>query len=111
MSQFLNRKKIYVIDEDTKLVYVVHRYSTYYDCDWLDVELRLVCGWDYVDPDNSDVQGWCTADRFTEDVQFESVIQYFFVEGMKEALEANGYTVLEEISPDLQAIIGKHNEA
>ena len=48
---------------------------------------------------------------FVEDVQEEMVFQYFLVEGMKEALEANDYTVLEEISPSLKAIIDKHNEA
>lgn len=45
-----------------------------------------------------------------EDVQTEIIAQYFLVEGMKEALQANDYTILENITPDLQKIIDKHNE-
>ena len=110
MRHYLENNKFYVINSDEKLVYKVGEYETYSGCTYLQINLELVAGWDYVNPDYNDVQGWCPADRFVEDIQFEMVSQYFLAEGMKEALEENGYTILEEISPTLQAIIDKHNE-
>ena len=110
MRHYLESNKFYVINEDAKLVYMVSEYETYSGVTYLGINLELVAGWDYVNPDYNDVQGWCPADRFVEDVQFESITQYFLKESMEEALEANDYTILEEINPRLQAIIDKHNE-
>lgn len=110
MKHYLENHKFYVVNEAEKLVYKVGEYETFYGHDAIHIHLELVAGWDYVNPDENDVQGWCPADRFVEDVQEEMVFQYFLVEGMKEALKANDYTVLEEISPSLKAIIDKHNE-
>lgn len=39
--------------------------------------------------------GYQLAEEFSEDVQTETVIQYFFKEGLEECLEANGYTILK----------------
>ena len=111
MRHYLESNKFYVMNEAEKLVYKVGEYETYYGHDALHIHLELVAGWDYVNPDYNDVQGWCPADRFVEEVQTEIIAQYFLVEGMKESLEANDYTILENISPDLQMIIDKHNEA
>lgn len=126
MKHYLESNKFYVMNEDAKLVYKVAEFETYGDAEFITVELELVAGWDYVNPDENDVQGWVGADRFVEDIQFEYVNQYFLVEGMKEALEANDYTILgnpekdgngfsiignrEKFTPDLKAIIDKHNE-
>lgn len=110
MKHYLESNKFYVMNDAENLVYKVSEYETFSNCDYLLISLELVAGWDYVNPDENDVQGWCSADKFVEDVQFESIAQYFLVEGMKEALTANDYTILEEIAPDLQAIIDKHNE-
>lgn len=111
MKHYLENHKFYVLNEDAKLVYKVGEYETYHDSEGIHIHLELVAGWDYVNPDENDVQGWCPANRFVEDVQWEMVFQYFLVEGMKEALQENGYTILDKISPDLQRIINKHNEA
>ena len=110
MKHYLENHKFYVVNADDKLVYKVGEFETFGNVDYIMVELELVAGWDYVNPDYNDVQGWVGAERFVEDIQFEYVTQFFLVEGMKEAVEANGYTILEEISPNLQAIIDKHNE-
>lgn len=110
MKHFLENHKFYVANEDGELVYKVGQFETYGNADFITIELELVAGWDYVNPDENDVQGWVTADRFIEDVQYEYVNQLFIVEGMKEALQENGYTVLEKIAPALQKIIDKHNE-
>lgn len=111
MKHYLENHKFYVQDESLGLVYKVGEFESFSNCTYLQINLELVAGWDYVNPDNNDVQGWCSADRFVEDVQFEMVSQYFLKEGMEEALQENGYTILENITPDLQKIINKHNEA
>lgn len=109
MKHYLENHKFYVMDEDEKLVYKVGEYETYYDYDALHIHLELVAGWDYVNPDENDEQGWCPAERFVEDIQHETVAQYFLKEGMEEALEDNGYVIMKKIHPDLQAIINKRN--
>ena len=110
MRHYLEGKKFYVINGEN-LVYKVGEFETYGNTDYILWELELVAGLDYVNVDYSDIQDWVGADNFVEDVQYEYVSQYFLAEGAKEALEANGYTVLEEIDFNLQDIIDKHNEA
>ena len=110
MRHYLENNKFYVINDDEKLVYKVGEFETYSGHEAIHIYLELVAGWDYVNVDYNDIQGWCSADRFVEDIQSDIVAQYFLVEGMKEALEENGYTVLEDIPTDLQKIIDKHNE-
>ena len=110
MKHYLEKNKFYVVDEAEKLVYKVGEFETYYGTDFISIELELVAGVDYINPDENDIQGYVPADRFIEDVQYEYINQYFLEEGMKEALKENGYTVLENITPDLQKIIDKHNE-
>ena len=111
MLHYLESNKFYVMNEDEKLVYKVATYETFSGCTYLQINLELVAGWDYVNPDENDIQGWCPAENFVEDVQGEYILQYFLKEGMEEALDANGLTVLEKINPKLQAIIDKHNKA
>ena len=105
MKHYLESHKFYVENEDSKLVYKVGSYETFYGCNYLHINLELVAGWDYVNPDANDVQGWCAAENFVEDVQTETVIQYFLQEGMENALEANDYTILRKINSALQAVI------
>ena len=111
MKNYLESRKFYVLNEDGKLVYKVGEFETYSNCETIFINLELRAGWDYINPDENDVQGWCPANHFAEDLQFDIVSQYFIVEGMKEALEINGYTIMGEISPKLQDIINRHNEA
>ena len=110
MKHYLENHKFYVINGEN-LVYKVGEFETYGNADFITLELELVAGIDYVDVDYSDIQDWVPADNYVDDVQYEYVNQYFLQEGAKEALEANGYTILEEIDFNLQAIIDKHNEA
>lgn len=110
MKHYLENNKFYVLDEDEKLVYEIKEFEVYSNYEAIQIYLELIAGWDYINPDYNDIQGWCSADRFVEDVQFEIINQYFLKEGMEEALEKNGYTVLNKIVPSLQKIIDKHNE-
>ena len=110
MKHYLENHKFYVANEDGKLVYKVGKFETYGNANFITIELELVAGWDYVNPDENDIQGWVSAENFVDDIQFEYINQYLLDEGMKEALKENGYTVLENIAPNLQKMIDKHNE-
>lgn len=112
MKHYLENYKFYVVNEEKTLVYKVGEFETYGNASFITFTLELVAGWDYINPDKNNVQGWVDAENFVEDIQFEYVNQYFLEEGAKEALEANDYTILKEneITPNLQTIIDKHNE-
>ena len=58
--------------------------------------LELYCGWDYINPDENNIQGYVPANRFIEEVQYDTVIQYFFEEGLKECLGENGYIIVHQ---------------
>ena len=111
MLHYLENNKFYVIDDEDRLVYKVATYETFDGCTYLQINLELVAGWDYINPDENDEQGWCPAEKFMEEVQSETVNQYFLKEGMEEALEAHDFTIMNALSPKLKAIIDKHNEA
>lgn len=95
MKAYLESKTIFAKNEDN-LVYKVNSMEFYDGDDALRLNLKLVCGWDYIKPDEEDVQGWCKADRFTEDVQEEQIICYVMEESIKSCLKSNGYEILSE---------------
>lgn len=105
---YLEGKKFYVKNEE-KFIYEVKSFEAYDGYNTLHFNLELVAGWDYINPDMNDIQGYVPADRFVEDLQSETVIQYFMEESLKECMEANDYEVLEKLSPELQAIVDKAN--
>ena len=89
--------KIYVRNNDN-LIYVVESVTSYNNgCDYLQVNLKLVAGMDYISPDENDVQSLCSANNFVEEVQEDSINQYFIKESMIEALENNDYTIVENV--------------
>jgi hypothetical protein len=100
MIAYLENKAIYVKNDD-KLVYKVISMEIYDGYNSLRLNLKLVCGWDYINPDENDVQGWCKAENFNEDVQDEQEICYIMEESVKECLEANGYEILEKCPIEL----------
>ena len=89
--------KVYVKTDD-KLIYVVESVDSYNNgCDYMQINLALYAGWDYINPDANNIQGWCGANHFVDDVQSDYIYQYFVNESMIEALEANGYEIIENI--------------
>ena len=84
-----------VINDDRNLIYSVYLNNTVLKGrdSYNEYGLHLDQGWDYVNPDENDVQGWVDAEMFVEDVQYESVIQYFVVESLEEALEEAGFSI------------------
>lgn len=93
MKIYLENNKFYVETEE-KLVYEVNNYEVYGGRTF-HINLILVAGFDYINPDESDVQGYVSAENFVEDVQDTFETWYIFAEGMEEALKANGYTILD----------------
>ncbi len=59
--------------------------------------LDLVCGYDYVNPDESDLQGYVDNSRFVEEVQHEIVSCDVMAESFVKALNNDGYTILSEL--------------
>lgn len=59
--------------------------------------LDLVCGYDYVDPDNSSIQGYVPANNFVDEVQHEMVSCDILAESMLKALENDGYRILKTL--------------
>ena len=59
--------------------------------------LELVAGWDYVDRDNSDTQGYIKAENFNEDIQCDTIVCYFWEESIKDRLLEDGYTIVEKL--------------
>lgn len=93
MKTYMNNLNLYALNED-KFVYCVESIESYDNHDYFSVELKLVAGWDYLDDSNS--QGWVPADRFIDDVQYDSIVQYFTIESLTEALEEKGYKVVKD---------------
>lgn len=110
MKTQLGNQAFYVLDQKEKMVYKVGEFETNYNSLGIHIHLELVAGWDYVNPDENDLQGWCKAERFVEDVQDEIIYCNILIESMEEALMENDYIKLENIPQDLQKIINEHNE-
>ena len=61
------------------------------------LELNLLCGYDYINRDENDIQGYISSDNFSNDVQYYEHVCYFLDESVKECLEENGYTILKNL--------------
>lgn len=83
---------IYKVNEPTLSTSSEGRYSS------LLYSLELVCGKEYVS-DEYDFIGWCAPDYFTEDVQSESIVQYFETESFNDLLTDEGFEEVSEL-PD-----------
>lgn len=97
MKVYFNSFKKYAYNKEEKLIYKVVRLDTFDDADYAHVFMELVAFWDYKNPDENDIQGWCPADRAIEEVQDETVQCCIFKESIETALEENDYTVLDEL--------------
>lgn len=92
MTHYLESNKFYVKNEEGK-VYEVRSYQTWSETKYLSLNLYLIGyfdenGFHSVSPD------------YDGDDASETVNQYFFSEGMHEALECNDYEILDEKPED-----------
>ncbi len=93
---YLTNNEIYVKTE-SNLIYKTESIEMY-DCQsYLTVNLVLMAGYDYINSDENDIQGYVSASNFVESVQDETVIQYYMVESMKQCLIDNGYEILDTL--------------
>lgn len=59
--------------------------------------LDLVCGYDYVDPDNSDIRGYVDKSNFVEEVQHEIVSCDVIEESLRQAFNLDGYNIRKKL--------------
>ena len=90
-----NTDTIYVENAD-KLIYKVSELK-WSDGNYMLVGLELVCGYDYIDTDNSDLQGYIKATNFIEEVQDDFFTFLYMEESLTECLEDNSYTITKEL--------------
>lgn len=85
---------IHVINDD-KMIYKVNRFSQIGSNEHgFSYDLELVAGYDYVNPDYSDRQGFVSKEGFTEGVQYDSFTVYPMHESLAERLKDEGYEVI-----------------
>ena len=98
MKKYLNEKSLYVINDD-RLIYKVNEYDVYDGYISLNYNRFIVSlsRLAHLNPDENDIQGYVEAINFIEDVQLESVVQYFLEEGLKECLIDNGFEILDKL--------------
>lgn len=65
-------------------------------------ELNLICGFDYINPDNNDIQGWVDASRFTKESQSEDIL-VLYDESLLDRLNEEGFKVLDKL-PEIHVI-------
>ena len=59
--------------------------------------LDLVCGYDYIDPDNSNEQGYVDKSNFVKEAQHEIVSCDVMAESFVNALNNDGFTIREKL--------------
>ena len=77
--------------------YYTRRNSNVNSNTYFTVDLELVAGVDYINPDTNDIQGYVKPNRFIEEVQYENFTVYLLDETIKQRLEDEGYTIIEEL--------------
>lgn len=93
---------IYVQNKD-KFIYEVVNTKPYsstkpeFNSLYMWVDLKLVAGIDYINPDTSNVQGYLSANNFIETIQEDGFNWLFMEESLINCLKENGYTVIEKL--------------
>lgn len=89
------RTEVYVINEE-KMIYKISRYRELQSSTLgFTYDLDLVAGYDYINSDENDIQGFVEAKNFTDDVQSDILTVYPLSESLGERLEESGYTVIK----------------
>lgn len=85
------RNDIYLTNED-RLIYKLVEIEELDSNDLcMVVNLELIAGWDYINPDESNAQGYVSAENFVDDVQLE---QFTFLpesETLKDCYHENNF--------------------
>lgn len=84
------------VENDDKMVYQLkdielHQNGLAY------LYLELVCGYDYIDPDKSNAQGYVDKSKFVDEAQHEIVSCDILAESLVKALENDGYKTIKTL--------------
>lgn len=85
----------YVMHTEDKMIYKLQKEMR--ADGWLDLTLELVCGWDYIDADESDAQGFVGKEYFVEEAEFEYLSCDIMNESIMQVLNENGLKVIEKL--------------
>lgn len=89
------RTAVHVINED-KMIYKISRYRELQSSELgFTYDLDLVAGYDYINTDENNIQGFVTANNFIDDVQWDTLTVYPLSESLGERLKEQGYTVIK----------------
>lgn len=89
------RGELHVISADKKFIYKVESYRQLDSSEIAFLyNLELVAGYDYINPDENDVQGYVSKENFVENVHLEQMTFYPMSETLEEVLNFNDYTVI-----------------
>ncbi len=87
-------KPVYVINED-KLIYKIYSVEQLGSTEiCYNYNFELVAGHDYINPDESNAQGFVSAGNFVEHVQYDSLTVLPLSESLGERLADEGYKVI-----------------
>lgn len=86
--------KVHVIKEN--MIYAITRVRQIADSTGLGFtyDLDLVAGYDYINTDESNAQGFIPANNFIDEVQWDIINVYPIQESLGERLEEEGYKVI-----------------
>ena len=101
---YLGYRKFYV-KSDINVVFLVNKYETYADCNYLQFSLIPIA---YLDDDGE----WEFVNEEMANLNdlYDWVNQYFFEESLYDALESECYEILKEIPDDLKPLIKQFEE-
>ena len=99
---------VYVKHTEDRMIYELHKELRVDG--WIDLTLELVCGWDYIDADWSDEQGYVGKDFFVEEAEYEFLSCDIMNESILQVLTENGLKVIEKL-PTIHGQGGFRNES
>lgn len=89
------RTQVHVINEE-KYIYKISQFRELQSSELgFTYDLDLVAGYDYINPDENDIQGFVSAENFTDEVQGDILTVYPLSESLGERLEESGYKVID----------------
>lgn len=92
--------ELYAINEGETMIYKLESFNQLGMSNGfgLSVDMELVAGYDYVEMDYSNKQGWVSKEGFIETTHNETFTFYPFVETLAEALKEAGFKQLSTIA-------------
>ena len=87
-----------IVDDNNSILYIYRdtpRFQENGKDSYLVWTLIPIAVYDYIDPDNSDIQGWLQEIPGTGNIDEESIVQYVISESFENALSEFGYSFID----------------